>query len=72
MPAEALQAAVKACSDKVILLQHDGFSTSEPLDPLMLNRVVRDSIGYDLVFEEDKIEMPYPDFESDFSKFKTN
>jgi hypothetical protein len=69
--AEALQAAVKACSDKVILLQHDGFSTSEPVDPLMLNRVVRDSIGYDLVFEEDKIEMPYPDFESDFSKFKT-
>jgi len=69
--AEALQAAVKTCASKVILLQHDGFSTSEPVDPQMLNTVVREVTGYDLMFEEDKIEMPFVDFEADFSKLKT-
>lgn len=69
--AEALQAAVKACANKVILLQHDGFSTSESVDPRMLNRVVREATGYDLTFEEVKIEMPFINFEADFSKLKT-
>lgn len=59
--AAALEAAVRACDAKVLLLQHDGFTAAGPVDAGMLNRAVQVATGYDLIFEVEQIEMPFAD-----------
>lgn len=59
--AAALEAAVRACDDKVLLLQHDGFTCTERIDPAMLSRAVELATGYDLNFEIERIELPLAD-----------
>ena len=58
----ALEAAVRAVSDKVILLQHDGFTTSEQIDIESIQSAAKAATGFDLIFEEEKIEMPFENF----------
>ncbi len=56
--AAALEAAVRACRGKVLLLQHDGFSATEYIEPEYLRAAVLEGTGYDLNFEVEKIQMP--------------
>lgn len=68
--AAALEAAVRASPGKVLLLQHDGFTANEPIDPELLRSAVLQSTGFDLTFDVEKIEMPLEDLalESSFNK----
>lgn len=59
--AAALEAAVRACDGKVLLLQHDGLTSTERVDAAILNRAVQAATGYDLNFEVEQIEMPFAD-----------
>lgn len=61
--AAALEAAVRACDGKVVLLQHDGFTSTEPIDPEYLRGAVLKETGYDLGFEVEPIKMPLADFD---------
>lgn len=56
--AAALEAAVRACSSKVLLLQHDGFTATEPVNPALLTAAVEAETGYHLNFEVEQIQMP--------------
>jgi len=62
--AAALEIAVRACKGKVLLLQHDGFTVSEPINTHQLQFEVLEKIGYDLIFDIEQIEMPFKDLES--------
>jgi hypothetical protein len=68
--AAALEAAVRACPGKVLLLQHDGFTSYEPIDPEILRSAVLKSTGFDLTFDVEQIQMPLEDLtlESSFNK----
>jgi hypothetical protein len=68
--AAALEAAVRACPGKVVLLQHDGFTAYEPIDPELLRSAVLQFTGFDLIFDVEKIEMPLEDLalKSSFNK----
>ena len=61
--AAALEAAIRACDGKVLLLQHDGFTATEFIDPNMLEQKVLEATGYDLTFEVEQIQIPMADIE---------
>lgn len=67
--AAALEAAVRACSGKALLLQHDGFSATEFIEPGRLREAVLESTGYDLNFEVEQIEMPLQTLEVPIESF---
>ena len=56
--AVALEAAVRTCSDHVVLLQHDGFTATRFVEPAMLSKAVLNETGYDLSFEVEAIVSP--------------
>ena len=63
--AAALEAAVRVCKGKVLLLQHDGFTATESIDPELLRAAVSAATGYDLTFEVEQIQIPMPKIELD-------
>jgi hypothetical protein len=56
--AVALEAAVRTCSEHVVLLQHDGFTATRFVEPAMLSKAVLNETGYDLSFEVEAIVSP--------------
>jgi hypothetical protein len=69
--AAVLEVAVRTFPSKIVLLQHDGFTTTDPIDLAALHAAVTEQTGYVLKFEEELITMPDPDFSAHFSSFKT-
>ena len=69
--AAVLEVAVRTFPSKIVLLQHDGFTTTGPIDLAVLHAAVTEQTGYVLKFEEDLITMPDPDFAAQFLSFKT-
>lgn len=67
--AAALEAAVRACDKRVLLLQHDGFTAVDAVDPAMLRAAVQKDTGYDLTFEVEQIQMPFEGLEVDGQRF---
>ena len=69
--AAVLEVAVRTFPSNIVLLQHDGFTTTGPIDLAVLHAAVKEQTGYVMKFEEDLITMPDPDFDTEFSSFKT-
>lgn len=63
--AKALRVAIDLYPIDVVLLMHDGFITTRPVDMVSLEAAVREITGYDLVLTGEQISIP-PDLE--FSK----
>jgi len=59
----ALEVAVRAYGRKVLLLQHDGFSATEFIEPGFLTASVLEETGYDLSFDVERIKMPLESLE---------
>jgi hypothetical protein len=69
--AAVLEVAARTFNGKIVLLQHDGFTTTAPIDLAVLHDAVARQTGYELKFEEDLISMPDPDFDVEFFGMKT-
>jgi hypothetical protein len=69
--AAVLEVAARAFPNKIVLLQHDGFTTSSPINLITLHATVTEQTGYPLKFEEDQICMPEPSFDAQFLSIKT-
>jgi hypothetical protein len=67
--AAALEAAVRACPSQVLLLQHDGFSSTDAVDPDHLAAAVLEETGYRLNFEVERILMPLGGLEESAAPF---
>lgn len=70
--AAALEAAVRACPGQVLLLQHDGMTTKEAVDPDLLKTAVLKETGYLLNFDVEQIKMPLEDLDLPTMFFNTN
>jgi len=57
-----LRAALRQYSDKIVLLVHDGFVTTEAIDEAVIESVVEDETGYRMQLAGERIVMP-PDFD---------
>ena len=53
--AKALQAVINEHPDDIILVQHDGFVSSRPLDVGALSKAISAATGYDLKLEERRL-----------------
>lgn len=71
LEAAVLEIAARTFSNKIVLLQHDGFTTSEPIDVVLLERTVEEQTGYRLKFDEEQVTMPDPDFAAHFLSINT-
>lgn len=69
--AAVLEVAARAFPNQIVLLQHDGFTTSSPINLAALHAKVAELTGYSLKFEEDQIRMPKPSFDAQFLSIKT-
>ncbi len=67
--AAALEAAVRACGRRVLLLQHDGFTATDAVEPAMLRAAVLKGTGYELSFEVEQIQMPFQGLEVEVQRF---
>lgn len=65
--AKALQTAINLYPDSIVLLQHDGFASTSRLDSTRIQHEVRAVTGYDLVLEEERIQL---DPDSYFGKYR--
>jgi hypothetical protein len=63
--AAALKAAIRTCRDKVVLLQHDGFTATEQVSVSTLEAAVLKETGYSLKFEEELLDYPLARFEEE-------
>ena len=57
----ALRAAIKGCMNEVILLQHDGFTTSKRIDCKKAEKSILKATGYVLTLQEEQIRYPLKD-----------
>ena len=71
LEAAILEIAVRTFPSKIVLLQHDGFTTIEPIDVGLLERTVEEQTGYRLKFDEEQVAMPDPDFTAQFLSINT-
>ena len=69
--AAVLEVAARTFPSNIVLLQHDGFTTTGPIDLAVLHAAVKEQTDYDMKFEEDLVTMPDPDFDADFASIKT-
>lgn len=60
--AAALRAAIRTCRDKLVLLQHDGFTTCEQVSVSKIEAAVFEATGYRLKFEEQQLLYPFSKF----------
>jgi hypothetical protein len=63
--AKALRAAIRACKGTVVLLQHDGFTTTERVSVPAIESAVFSETGYVLKFEETQLAYPFSAFETE-------
>ena len=54
--AAALEAGVRLFQKKIVLLQHDGFTATEPLDTNLIEAAIFESTGYQLNIEQKRIQ----------------
>ena len=63
--ARALKSSIEGLGDNLVLLQHDGFTTRNPIDKNSLERRVLEATGYGLVFESTNLVMPKTNYETE-------
>jgi len=66
LEAKILEVAITEHSKNIILLQHDGFTCRKKIDAEQLSELVRDQLGYEITFSEDRLQVPeklFPDLE---------
>jgi len=63
--AKALKTAIDSQTDSIVLLQHDGFATTQKLDAEAIERAVTEATGYTLKLE---VELIQPDPDAYFSR----
>jgi hypothetical protein len=71
LEAAVLEIAAQTFPSKIVLLQHDGFTSIEPIDVVLLERTVEEQTGYRLKFDEEQVTMPEPDFTAQFLSINT-